>query len=721
VNSPAQTSKRASFAGFHLDLQTAELSNGAKKMVLPGQAFQVLCALLEHSGELVTRAELKRNLWPENSFGEFDQGLNKAINRLRDALQDDADRPSFIETLPRRGYRWIAPVQWEAGNGNRPHVSTIAPASEGTTESSGEREAIAAPPVAQPRVTETGKRSRSSFLRYGLAALAALVLVIAGIIGGTRLFPPRPPSFHRVTFQRGYIPAARFSPDGQTIIYSAAWNGRDPEIFSTRGDYPGFRALTLDPATLMAVSSGGQVALARNPVASSHVGNFAGTLALAPLAGGPSRDLMENVVCADWTPDGKQMAVVRINDGHYQLEFPVGKVLFQSIGYISNPRVSPDGRFVAFFDHPQPGDDRGTVNLVDSRGMRRTLTELWMGGADGLAWSPRGDEIWFTAAPVGSGNSLYAVNLKGHQRTILRSGIRLVLQDVSKTGQVLLTEEDVRFEIVGLSSDSNREVNLGWLDYSFLTGDLSPDGDSILFSEQGEGAGASYAACIRRLDGSAAVRLGEGMPTSVSADGKWVLSMLPDSTGKVGRALLLPAGPGNSKVLPTSEVVPAWARWFPTGNRMLIAGHAPGKPFRSFIQTPDEITPTPVTPEGVVGFLISPNGTQILAAGPGDGEYSLYPADGGNPSRLQKIEPEYEPFQWSEDGSALYLRHGKAPVEIYRWSIASGQKRLLKSVGPSDGAGLMAIDRILVAHNEKTFVYQYARITSDLFLVEGLP
>jgi DNA-binding winged helix-turn-helix (wHTH) protein/Tol biopolymer transport system component len=724
MSRPPQTSKRAAFAGFELDLQTAELHNNGKKVVLPGQPFRVLTELLERSGELVTREELKKGLWPLETFGEFDQGLNKAINRLREVLEDDPEQPRFIETLPRRGYRWIAPVQWESRIGTAALSSSVSvsasefPVASPTSHAYGHaRDADTEQVKEDERQTE--KQARR-FAKFAAIAVAALILAATGLFVGKFFLQALPPSFRRMTFQRGYIPAARFSADGQTILYSAAWEGAEPELFSTRPDYPGYRNLAMGAANLLAISSSGEIALARHPEGASHVGNFSGTLASAPLSGGPPRDLMENVVCADWTPDAKQMAVVRIEGDDYRLEFPAGKTLFQSTGYISNPRISPDGKFVAFLDHPQPGDDRGMVEVIDSVGKRRVLTELWKGSVDGLAWSPKGDEIWFTAAPIGSGNSLYAVNLQGHRRILFHNGIRLVLQDVSKEGRVLLTEENVRFGIMALSSESNREHDLGWLDYSFLSGDLSPDGNAILFCEQGEGAGPNYSACIRKLDGSPALRLGEGFPTSLSADGKWVLSMLPDSTGRIGRIRLLPRGPGEPRTLQTGGVESEWARWFPSGNRILITGHAPGRPARSYVQSADTATPTPLTPETIVGFLVSPDGRSVLAGGPDEGQYSLYSIDGGQPRILPKMESGFRPFQWSPDGKFLYLRHGKWPAEIYRWNIMTGQKQFLRSVGPSDQAGLLALDRILIAEKEKTFVYQYGRITSDLFLVDGL-
>ena len=99
------------FGVFEADLQTGELRKNGSKVSLQGQPFQVCAILLEHSGELVTREELRRKVWPEDTFVDFDHALNTAITKIRAALGDEADNPRFVETLPRRGYRFIAPVQ----------------------------------------------------------------------------------------------------------------------------------------------------------------------------------------------------------------------------------------------------------------------------------------------------------------------------------------------------------------------------------------------------------------------------------------------------------------------------------------------------------------------------------------------------------------------------------------------------------------------------------
>ncbi|HTS36019.1 MAG TPA: winged helix-turn-helix domain-containing protein [Candidatus Solibacter sp.] len=705
MNRQVRSAGVARFGSFELDLQTGELRNDGKRIVLPGQPFRVLTTLLERSGQLVTREELKKELWPLDTFVEFDQGLNKAINRLRESLEDDAGEPKFIETLPRRGYRWIATVGWERD----PQESVQ------TEQKPASSEQAASGQISPSNLrADSGARLKRPRMAVLAVALAVLISGGAGLLAGRKIWQQKPPEFHRLTFQRGYIPAARFSSDGETIVYSAAWEGGKPELLSTRPDYPGYRSLGLSDANLIALSSTGQIALTRAITGSAHVGNFVGTLALAPLAGGSARDVQGSVVCGDWTPDGARMALVRIESDSYQLEFPAGKVLYRSIGYISNPRISQNGKLVAFLDHPQSGDDRGAVMLIDAAGKARALTGLWMGGANGLAWSADGKEIWFTAASVGSGNDLLAVDLNGHVRAILRAGIRLVLQDISARGQVLLTEENERFGIIAQSDAGQRD--LSWLDYSFLTGDLSPDGNSILFSEQGEGAGPNYSACIRKLDGTPAVRLGEGMPTSISPDGKWVTSVLPDSSGRVGRIELLPTGAGQPISVVSKGIQQRWGSWFPRTNRILITGKEPGKQLRSYVQAMDDPTPKPFTPEGVVAVLISPDEKYFLAEAT-DGGWDLYSIDGRNPKHLS-IGADEVPMQWSADGKSLYLRRGDLRAEIYRWDLATGKKILVQAIAPADQAGLLAVDAIIVGRDEKTYIYGYARITSDLFLVD---
>src|SRR5919204_1301895 len=103
----AQSRRVLRFDGFEVDVRSGELRKHGARIRLQGQPFQVLCVLLEHHGETVTREELRARLWPGDTFVDFDDGLHTAVKKLRDALGDSAERPIYIETIPRRGYRFI--------------------------------------------------------------------------------------------------------------------------------------------------------------------------------------------------------------------------------------------------------------------------------------------------------------------------------------------------------------------------------------------------------------------------------------------------------------------------------------------------------------------------------------------------------------------------------------------------------------------------------------
>jgi len=148
-----------------------------------------------------------------------------------------------------------------------------------------------------------------------------------------------------------------------------------------------------------------------------------GMLARMALSGGAPKEMLDGVQDADWSSDGANLAVIR-SDPHYQLEFPIGHVLVSaSTGWLSDVRIAPDQRRIAFFDHPQGGDDRGSVCIVDLNGNKRVLSPGWSSLA-GLAWSPSGNEIWFAGSNSGIRRSLYAVSISGRLRTILSVLVR---------------------------------------------------------------------------------------------------------------------------------------------------------------------------------------------------------------------------------------------------------------------------------------------------------
>jgi len=568
-------------------------------------------------------------------------------------------------------------------------------------------------------------RPKNRFLAP-LVGVGLLIGAAFGLLAGKRIWQTAPsaPLYHEITFRRGVIPAARFAPDGQTILYSAAWQGNPVEIFTARQGSVESRSLGLGNAQLLAVSSSGEMALSLD----SHViGTWvsSGTLARAPLAGGAPRKVLEDVQWADWSPDGNDLAVVRDAGGRNRLEYPIGKVLYEASGsWISHPRISPKGDMIAFLDHPVQGDDSGTVMMVDLAGNRKKLSHEWY-SAQGLAWSPDGREVWFTARAMGADRYLSAVSLSGDERLVTRIPGTLILFDIWRDGRVLLARASRRREEMG-SAGGAKERDLSWLDYSWPA-DLSADGKTLLFDEEGVGGGVqfgkgqelTYAVYIRGVDGSSAIRLGEGAAAALSPDQQWVIAQTP---GIPAQFRLLPTGAGEPKALTEDAINHDTARWLPDGKRFVFAGNEPAHGVRLYLQDVAGGKPLPITPEGVNGtnFTVSPDGRFVAGIGP-DGRDYLFPVHSGEPVPISGLLPAEQPIGWTEDSKSLYIyRLGEVPAKVYCLDLATGRRTAWKELMPADPAGVATIGPILITPDGKTYVYGFHRTLADLYLVEGL-
>jgi dipeptidyl aminopeptidase/acylaminoacyl peptidase len=450
-----------------------------------------------------------------------------------------------------------------------------------------------------------------------------------------------------------------------------------------------------------------------------------GTLARAPLIGGAPREVVEQVHWADWSPNGSELAIVRDEGGRNRLEYPVGKALYETGGWIGHPRVSPRGDQVAFLDHPIQGDDSGAVAVVDLAGNKKALSEGWY-TVQGLAWSPDGEEVWFTASKSGIDRSLYAVTLDGQERLVTRMPGTLMLLDIWRDGRMLLTRATWRRELVGIVAGEAKEKDLSWYDYSY-PGDLSPDGKLLLFDEEGGGGGLaysktggySYAIYLRRTDGSPAVLLGQGSALSLSPDQKWALSGTQESPSQLK---MIPTKAGEAKQLTRGDINGSWARWFPDGKRIIFAGNEPDRGVRLYVLELASEKSQPITPEGVhaYAFFVSPDSQHVATIGP-DQNGTLYPVAGGEPRPIPGMNPGELPITWNEDGDSLYVyQPGELPARVYRLEVKSGKRTLWKTLMPSDPAGVETIGPILLTPDAKTCVYGYHRTLSDLYLVEGL-
>ena len=690
---PNESGQTLRFGKFQLDLRTRELWSNGRKLALQEQPFQILAALLERPGQLVTRDELTKRLWPSDTFVDFEHSLNKAVNRLREALEDSAEHPSLIETLPRRGYRFVAPVE---------------------SVPSGGTSAVIPQPAAKPAPVRR-------FL-FPLGVVLSLACLLAAWTwtrhrGGKQ----GEPAFQRLSFGRGTILSARFAPDGQSVIYGARWDGKPFQLFWTRTGSLESRSLGVE-ADILAISPSGEMAILLNP--RFGIASRQGTLALMSLTGSAPRKLLDNVQDADWSPDGSKLAVTHYVGGRCALEFPAGKVLYETTGgaWLSDPRISPHGDRIAFLEHPLGRDDyAGFAAVIDLAGNKKTLSQEFQ-GISGMAWDPAADAIWFSGdepAPGGPG-ALFKVTTAGQQLLVRRESSYLSVHDVSRDGRLLLTRDTVRGEVFGRIHPETQERELGWRNNSFAS-DLTTDGATLLLSVQGESSGSGYEVYLRKTDGSPAVRLGDGLPQRFSPDGKWALTVYPWGIRPTSapQLLLLPTGTGQPVTLTHDSISHHFATLLPGGKKLLFEGSEPGHPLRNWVQDVTAGKPLPITPEGTVGKWVSPDGNLLVAVDP-DRRFWLYPTAGGQPRALFGIAPGEDPIRWSADAKYLFVASDGIPARVNRVEVINGRRRLAWKVAPSDLAGVWNIWPVLVTSDGKSYVYSDYRILSDLYLARGL-
>jgi len=563
-----------------------------------------------------------------------------------------------------------------------------------------------------PKISRAKRIWRIPWVAVGIFAIVAALA--GGLFLGRRTATTAMPSYHQLTFRRGTVWSARFTPDAHTLVYSAAWGENRLDLYSTQPESTESRSLELKDADLLGVSSTGELAILVNR---RYVGHFIsqGTLARVPLGGGAPREVLDGVQQADWSPDGQSLAIVRYVDGRNRLEYPIGKVIYETGGYISYPRISPRGDQIAFLDHPGQWDDRGWVVVVDLAGTTKKLSGEWA-EEEGLAWSPDGREIWFTASKAGEAFALYAVTPAGRERVVLRVPTNLMLHDISREGTVLVSTYASSTPIVGLPPGESTERDLSWLN-GISVYDLSPDGKEFIFQYYGQGSGTNYTSYLRKTDGSPAKRLGDGAALALSPDGKWVVAVInaPRET------VVLPTGAGETRHLERNGIeFNGDDNWFPDGKRLVFTAREQGRPARTFMQNIDGGAPLPVTPEGITGTLISPDGT-LLLANDAKGKRIVFPLAGGVPQEIRGLEDDERALRWADDGRSIYVyTSDQMPLKIYRLNYSTGKREFLRDIRPFDPAGIRSPPRIFMTPDGRSYLYQFSRYLSELYLIDGL-
>jgi tRNA A-37 threonylcarbamoyl transferase component Bud32/Tol biopolymer transport system component len=565
-------------------------------------------------------------------------------------------------------------------------------------------------------VASAPPRSKLLLPIAGALAIALVMLALGWWLGRGSGRAPQA-EYKQITFRTGSMGNARFTPDG-SIVYSASWDGGEDQLYLSRTDDPGARELGLKDAELLSISKSGELAIRLNTV---RYGGYSrsGTLARLPLSGGTPREVLENVQDADWSANGDSMAVVRYvpENSHWRLEYPIGKVLFDSIGWLSDPKISPDGNRVAFADHEnQGGDDEGSVAVIgaDGKDKEKKLSSGWE-SLEGIVWSPAGDEIWFTSSDSGSALNPRAVTLSGKLRTITNVPGGVWLEDM-RNGTALMVRHQERIGIRGLGPGEKEERELGWFGWS-LPRDISQDGRKVLFEEEGNGGGPNYTVFLRDTDGSPPAKIGEGLAGAISPDGKWVITR----PAKGGPLSLVPTGAGETKTLTHDAVDYGTVRFFPEGKHLLASGIENGHGRRDYLIDLSNGDSKPITPEGVAGVNLAPDGRSTAGLGP-DGKWGIWPLDGGGVHPIPGLDSKYYIAGWFPDGISVYAASSRSEkaAKVYRVNTQTGKMDLWKTFGAEAGAGVTATGAPHFSSDGTAYAYVYVRTLSEAYVVIGL-
>ncbi len=563
------------------------------------------------------------------------------------------------------------------------------------------------------------EKPRSTVLPW-VAGLAIGVALASGVAWLLRPKPPEPPSFTRVLFDRARIDQARFAQDGKTVVFSGSVGGAAPDTYIVRDDYPESTPAGFHGALLLSVSRTDELALLVNPRHVIH-NESVGTLATVSLGGGAPHEILENVVEADWSPDGSEMAVIggdRI-ERKMHIECPIGKVIVPASGHwLSGMRISPDGKYIAYFHHPENDDDRGEVMVVDRSGKQTQLSAGWE-SLEGLAWSPSGKEVWFSAATSGEEYCIRAATLSGSTRTVYCGTSPTMIQDTLPNGKSLVTSEDTRVSIELVLHGQSEGKDLSWLD-NVYNPRLSRDGSVVSFTDQSSRGGSDYSVYVRKTDGSPAVKIGGGaFASDISPDGKSVLLFRADDPQQ--RAQILPVGAGQPTILHWEGMHPDWGAWFSDGQHIVFAASTNTDPaIRTYVTDRSGATPKLVSKYGVIWPLASPDGNSVIISK--DGKAQLQRIGDAEPRAIPGITASDLVIAWSGDPKVVYVQAVNGLTrEIYKLDLDTGKRQLWQVWSPKDPTGVVvATVPVAITPDGSKMIFSQHRQLSTLYSSSNL-
>jgi eukaryotic-like serine/threonine-protein kinase len=560
-------------------------------------------------------------------------------------------------------------------------------------------------------------RPQYEWWRYVLAAIA-LALIAAFSIWRILSYskPVIGSQFHQLTYRNGLVSDARFTPDGQSVLYTAQWEGGKPEIYTVPAGTYGGHSLDIPNARLLAVSKQGEIAIALNPLFQFNM-LAPGTLARTSVgASGAPKPEIENIQAADYTPDGSALAIVRFlpDKTICQVEYPIGKVLYTAVA-IDDLRFSPNGKYLAFLTHENPFDDRGIAVILRANGDKVAVSPLYS-SAQGLAWTPSGDEIWITS-PLETGE-VHALSLSGKTRIPLSVPGRLFLRDISPSGQLLAEQGIFTLGFIVSTGNQTSQRDLSWLNFGFLR-DISNDGKMVLFEEEGNET-PNYTVYVRSTDGAPAVPIGEGYGATLSPDKNWALGV-----SLKHELWLLPIGPGEPRRISPPGFDCSLAGFFPDGKRIVFIAQKDGAPYRSWVLDLNGGSPQPITPSGIGGFQVSPDGRWLLAGIPGSSFVSatvVIPAGGGPPVPIAGLKPNEVPLNWSSD-NRLYVGYAPPPgamsVAVVKLDPHTGARTAWRNIPIMPVRDTNITHPPIITPDGSAYAYGYTQRIFNLYTITG--
>lgn len=607
MSSPARFSGKVCFGEFELNLETAELRRNGAKAIVPGQPFQVLTSLLNRPGELVTREELKKQLWPSDTFVDFDQSLNKAVNRLREALDDSAEHPRFIETLPRRGYRFIAPV-----NGCQ---QTSELSEEPATILCAELGSQAAP--VQRRFVAVSR----------LVVVLSLAMMTSLISAALALWINKP----RLPLVTNYT---QLTSDGRTKNAFTA----DISGIVSDGERVYFQGIEDDHFVISQVhTAGGEVARVPSPFANTLlfdisvrrvellVGNLIKgseiSLWALPIPAGPARRLGElSGQSATWNPDGtkiffaKKSGLYSANgDGTSPLK------LAELRGALSWVRCSPDGRRLRFTESEADTNSHILWEIaVDGTNLHRLLPN-WHDPPDECCgtWTPDGKYYVFQTYSHARRKDLWMLSEKTHWPTKTR-------------GPVRLTYGPLDFNSPQPSIDGSRLFTFG----------LKQRSELLRYDKR-----SGFVPYLRGLSAAG---------LAFSLDGEWLTyTTVPEGT--LWRSKIDGSERLQLTYAPLDVIVP---RWSPNGEQIAFSASLPKAPRNSFLISCDGGTPQEILPGAFTSSdpSWSPDGKSIVLwladSGFLNKRISIVDLTTHSETRLPETSQLFSP-RWSPDGKYI--------------------------------------------------------------------